>query len=193
MVDVASTRSTRHPLAHRLSAHPEVSTVEISGPLAQITRYVLAGVRLALGWVFLWAFLDKMFGLGHDTTSAKAWVNGGNPTKGFLMGAEGPFAGLYHNIAGTPVTNFLFMASLLVIGTALILGVTMRLAAIGGAALTVMMWSAVLPPANNPFMDDHLIYAGVLIALALLGAGNTLGLGRAWTNTALVRHTPWLG
>lgn len=29
-------------------------------------------------------------------------------------------------------------------------------------------------------MDDHLIYAGLLAGLALVGAGNTLGLGRAW-------------
>jgi thiosulfate dehydrogenase (quinone) large subunit len=70
------------------------------------------------------------------------------------------------------------MAGLLAIGVALILGIGMRLAAAGGAPLTVMMWTAVLPPASNPFMDDHLIYAAVLIVLALLGAGNTLGLGR---------------
>ena len=29
-----------------------------------------------------------------------------------------------------------------------------------------MMWSVVLPPANNPFMDDHIVYALVLILLA---------------------------
>jgi thiosulfate dehydrogenase [quinone] large subunit len=28
----------------------------------------------------------------------------------------------------------------------------MRLAAAGGALLTVLMWTAVLPPASNPFM-----------------------------------------
>jgi hypothetical protein len=39
------------------------------------------------------------------------------------------------------------------------------------ALLTVMMWTVVLPPDSNPFMDDHLIYGAVLIVLALLGAG----------------------
>ena len=43
-------------------------------------RYVTAALRLSLGWIFLWAFLDKMFGLGHETTSAQAWINGGHPT-----------------------------------------------------------------------------------------------------------------
>ena len=43
--------------------------------------------------------------------------------------------------------------------------------------MLVLMWAAELPLANNPFMDDHLIYAIVLVGLALAGAGTTLGLG----------------
>ena len=160
---------------------------------AAAARYLLAGIRLALGFVFLLAFLDKAFGLGHDTTSAKAWIHGGSPTKGFLgSAAEGPFSGFYHSLAGTGFDDVLFMAALLTIGVALMLGIGMRLAAGAGALLVVMMWTAVLPPANNPFMDDHLIYAAVLVLLALLGAGNTLGLGRLWTATPLVRRNPWL-
>ena len=52
------------------------------------------------------------------------------------------------------------MLGLLGIGVALILGIGMRVAAVAGALLLVLMWTAVLPPENNPFMDDHLIYAG---------------------------------
>jgi thiosulfate dehydrogenase [quinone] large subunit len=153
----------------------------------------LAGIRLALGWIFLWAFLDKTFGLGYATPAAKSWLNGASPTKGFLgSAAAGPFTGFYHSIAGTGLADVLFMAGMLAIGAALILGIGVRLAATGGALLTVMMWTAVLPPASNPFMDDHLIYAAVLIVLALLGAGNTLGLGRAWAATPLVRRAAWL-
>jgi thiosulfate dehydrogenase [quinone] large subunit len=47
--------------------------------LGTATRYLLAGIRLALGWVFLWAFLDKLFGLGHETAPAKSWLSGGSP------------------------------------------------------------------------------------------------------------------
>jgi thiosulfate dehydrogenase [quinone] large subunit len=54
------------------------------------------------------------------------------------------------------------------------------------------MWTAVLPPATNPFMDDHLVYAAVLVLLALLGAGNTWGLGRRWAATPFVRRNTWL-
>jgi thiosulfate dehydrogenase [quinone] large subunit len=159
---------------------------------ATAARYLLAGLRLALGWIFLWAFLDKLFGLGRATPSARAWIDGGSPTNGFLGSAKGPFSGFYHAIASSSGADLLFMGALLAIGVALLLGIGMRLAAVGGATLTVMMWTAVLPPTTNPFMDDHLIYAAVLIVLALLGAGNTLGLGRTWSALPLVRRAPWL-
>jgi thiosulfate dehydrogenase [quinone] large subunit len=156
-------------------------------------RYVAAGVRLALGFVFLWAFLDKVFGFGFATPEKDAWINGGSPTKGFLAnGAAGPFADFYHSIAGATWANWLFMIGLAGIGVALVTGIGVRIAAVTGSVLMVMMWSVVLPPENNPFMDDHLIYAGTLILLALLNAGDTLGLGRLWARTTLVREAPWL-
>jgi thiosulfate dehydrogenase (quinone) large subunit len=196
MVDIAKERNdtVRSPTGPRLDARGTPPTNDGQRDHRDpVVRYLLAGIRLALGWVFLWAFLDKMFGLGHETAAAKSWLNGGSPTKGFLgSAAKGPFAGFYHSIAGAGITNVLFMAALLGVGVALILGIGMRLAAAAGALLTVMMWTAVLPPASNPFMDDHLIYAAILIVLALLGAGNTLGLGRIWSALPLVRRATWL-
>ncbi|VVJ21671.1 putative integral membrane protein SCJ12.13c [Amycolatopsis camponoti] len=44
----------------------------------------LAVLRVVMGLTFLWAFIDKTFGLGYSTSSAQAWVSGGSPTKGFL-------------------------------------------------------------------------------------------------------------
>lgn len=157
------------------------------------TRYVLGGIRLALGWTFLWAFLDKMFGLGHETAAKNAWINGGSPTKGFLsFGAAGPFKGFYNEIAGAAWADWMFMVGLAAIGVALLLGVGTRIAATAGGLLLVMMWTAVLPPENNPFMDDHLIYAMVLVALALVGAGRTVGLGAAWERLPFVQRNAWL-
>ena len=152
------------------------------------TRYVWAITRLCLGWTFL----DKTFGLGHETTSAHAWINGGSPSFGFLSGATGPFAGFYQSIAGAGWVNWMFMIGLLGIAVALLLGIGMRIAAVSGAVLLVLMWSASLPPQDDIFMDNHIIYALVLIGLVLVGAGNTLGLGRWWSGTTLVRRFPWL-
>src|SRR5262249_40417158 len=153
-------------------------------------RYVWAVTRLALGWVFLWAFLDKTFGLGFATPSGKSWLDGGHPTQGFLMGAKGPIEGFYHGIAGAAWADWLFMLGLAGIGVALVLGIGMRVAAATGALLLVLMWSAVQPLENNPFMDEHLIYALVLIGLALSHAGNTLGLGRRWAAVPAVDRYP---
>jgi thiosulfate dehydrogenase [quinone] large subunit len=160
---------------------------------AAVADYVWALVRLSLGWIFLWAFLDKLFGLGHETTSKQAWINSGHPTYGFLMhAAKGPLKGFYNGIAGTAWADWLFMLALAGLGIALILGIGMRIAAVAGTILCVMMWSTVLPPENNVFMDYRLIFALVIIGLALVEAGDTLGLGRPWGRTALVRHIPIL-
>ncbi|SFP32719.1 thiosulfate dehydrogenase [quinone] large subunit [Actinomadura madurae] len=156
-------------------------------------RYVWALARLSLGWVFVWAFLDKLFGLGHATPAAKAWIEGGSPTGGFLKNSPtGPFAGFYHDLAGAAWADWLFMIGLGGIGAALVLGVGIRIAAAAGAVLLVMMWTAVLPPENNVFMDDHLIYAILIVGLALVSAGDTLGLGRWWGNTRLAKRLPIL-
>ena len=67
-------------------------TSQVAAPSA-VVRYAAAAARVSLGWIFLWAFLDKLFGLGHETKSAQAWIHGGSPTYGFLAkGAKGPIA-----------------------------------------------------------------------------------------------------
>ncbi len=150
---------------------------------------VLGITRIALGWTFLWAFLDKTFGLGHETASADSWINGGSPTSGFLGHATaGPFSSTFQNMAGHAWADWLFMLGLLGIGAALMLGVAMRLAVSAGALLMVLMWAAVLPPDNNPFMDDHLIYALVLGVLGLSAAGRTLGFGKVWESLPIVEE-----
>jgi len=182
---------------HKISGRRALVNLRVvaARPLTEspAARYVWAAARLALGWVFLWAFLDKTFGLGHQTPSAKAWTDGGSPTEGFLKHApKGAFAGIYHDMAGAAFADWLFMTGLAGVGLALMLGIGMRVAAAAGALLLVMMWSAVLPPENNLFMDDHLIYAILIVGLALVSAGETLGLGRWWAGTRLVQRLPIL-
>ena len=133
---------------------------------------------ISTGFVFLWAFLDKTFGLGYATPAAKAWINGGSPTKGFLASVDvGPLQGFFHTIAGTRWANWLFMLGLLGIGVALIAGIGLRIAAVAGTLMMAMMWLAEFPLAQhtsageptgstNPITDYHFIYAVVAIVLA---------------------------
>lgn len=158
----------------------------------RIASYAWAVTRISLGFVFLWAFVDKTFGLGYATPSDRAWINGGSPTTGFLSNAEGTFGDFFQNLAGNAVLDWLFMVGLLGIGVALILGIGMWVAAISATAMLVLMWMASIPLDNNPFMDDHLIYAMVAIGLAAQKAGDTIGMGHSWGNQPIVRRFPIL-
>ncbi len=162
----------------------------------------MAVTRIALGLTFLWAFFDKLFGLGYSTPSARSWVSGGSPTKGFLSNVEvGPLTDFFQGLAGKPVVDWLFMIGLLGIGLAFTLGIAMWVSAISGAVMMMMMWAAEWPLARltitgdpsgstNPIIDYHLIYALAMITLAILGAGRVWGLARQWRGTALGRVLP---
>lgn len=150
--------------------------------------YLWALLRLGMGWIFLWAFLDKVFGLGFATVADKSWLLGNSPTYGFLTFAtKGPFASFYQSLAGSGIIDWLFMLGLLFIGLALILGIGIKIAGYSGALMLFLMWTAVLPPEHNPFLDEHIIYALLLILLTKVSSSK-LGLGKWWSNTKLVKR-----
>ncbi|MFE6357620.1 DoxX family membrane protein [Streptomyces rochei] len=165
---------------------------------------VFASARVLMGFVFLWAFVDKTFGFGYATVSGKGWVDGGSPTEGFLGHvAVGPMESTFHSWAGAAWADWLFMLGLLGIGLALTAGVALRLAAFAGTVMMALMWVAEWPPAKhlsdgsasmstNPFADYHVVYAVVLVALAAVSAGNVFGLGRLWARLPVVRDHAWL-
>ncbi|WP_228265832.1 hypothetical protein [Microlunatus elymi] len=164
---------------------------------------MLAVLRLAIGFVFLWAFLDKTFGFGYATTSSQAWINGGSPTKGFLISTQvGPFESLSHSIAGVWWANWFFMLGLLGVGLAVMAGVALRASAVAGTITLVMMWMVEFPldrtlsggglsGSPNPIVDYHVIYALVLIVVAATSAGMTWGLGRWWAQLPYNREHSW--
>lgn len=164
----------------------------------------LAVARVATGFVFLWAFADKLFGLHYSTVSSKAWIHGGSPTNGFLSHVDvGPLQGVMNDMAGTWWADTLFMLGLLAIGLAAVLGVALRPAAVAGSVLMVLMWAAEWPLAQhtsagsasgstNPLVDYHIVYALVLIVAALTFAGNTWGLGGRWARLPFVSRHPQL-
>lgn len=164
----------------------------------------LAVLRLATGAIFLWAFLDKLVGFGYATPGERAWINGGSPTEGFLGGVSvGPFESMFHAMAGNWLVDTLFMLGLLGIGLALILGIGMRIAAVAGGIMMLGMWAAEWPLAQNtsagepsmstnPLIESHVIYALVLIVLAVTYAGATWGFGKSWARLPFVQRNGWL-
>jgi thiosulfate dehydrogenase (quinone) large subunit len=156
-------------------------------------KYVQGILRIALGWIFLWGFLDKLFGFGYGTAPADAWLNGGSPTTGFLKFAtNGPLSSIFQAMAGYGFVDFLFMMGLMLIGIALIAGIAMKLATIGGIVMMSLMYIAVIPPEHNILIDEHVIYALVLLGLYFKKAGHEMGYGKKWEKCKLVKKYPCL-
>jgi thiosulfate dehydrogenase (quinone) large subunit len=155
-------------------------------------RKALAVLRILLGSIFLWPFFDKTFGLGFATTPEQAWIAGGSPAGGYLGSLEGALAPMFAAMAGQAWVDWAFMLGMLAVGSALILGVGLRAAAVGGTVIMAMMWLSSLPLVNHPVVDTHIIYASSLWVLALTGAGHTWGLGKSWASLPIAKNLPWL-
>ena len=200
---MATTFIHLHRSDHRTDA-PSTSITE-SLTMSSVFVHTLAATRIATGFIFLWAFLDKTFGFGFATPSANAWINGGSPTKGFLSSvAVGPFDDMFHSMAGNVLVDWTFMLGLLGIGVALMLGIGLRIAAVAGVVMMAFMWVAEWPlsktttngepsGSNNPIVDYHVIYALVLVLVATADqAGSTWGLGGRWRKIPFVERHPVL-
>ena len=147
-------------------------------------------LRLLLGWSFVWAFIDKLFGLGFSTCRAPdsssidfvcdaAMIRGGSPTYGLLeFGTESSHTGfLFQWMASAGpdtigVADVLFMLALLLAGVALMLGIGVRIAALGSALLMLCMFLAIdVWPETNPINSSHVIEMAAFLGIATVGPG----------------------
>ena len=132
-------------------------------------KKLLALLRIAVGWLFFYAGITKVLD--------PAWS-----AEGYLKGAES-FSGFFGWLASAdilPLTNFVNEWGLTVIGIALIIGIGARTAALAGAAMMILYWLPVLdfPYAgeHSYIVDEHIIYALVLLFFAVVRAGRIWGL-----------------
>lgn len=156
-------------------------------------KKLFAVLRLVMGFIFLWAGVDKIFGLGFATAPEKAWLAGVSPTSGFLANAtEGPFAPFFQTMAHNPVIDFLFVAGLVLVGCALLLGIGMTIAGYSGSLMMVLIYASMYPPENNPFFDEHVVYIISLLILVQVKAGRSWGYGAWWEKQSIVQKYPAL-
>ena len=59
-------------------------------------------------------------------------------------------------------------------------GIGLKIAGTAGPFMMLLMWAAQLPPATNPLIDNHIIFALLLMLFPVVKAGHTLGLGAWW-------------
>jgi thiosulfate dehydrogenase [quinone] large subunit len=126
-------------------------------------------IRISLGWIFFYAGITKV-------------INPNWSAAGYLNGAK-TFPEFYHWLASPgvlPITKFLNEWGLTLIGLSLILGLFMRLSSVLGAAMMLLYYFPVLTfpkvGANAYLVDEHIVYALVLLFLGAIKAGRVWGL-----------------
>lgn len=132
----------------------------------KISLFIL---RVGTGWMMFYTGITKV--LNPEWSSV-----------GYLRGAK-TFIGFYQWLtsAGTlPFIDFVNEWGLTLLGVSLILGIGVRLSSLLGALLMLLYYFPILDfPYPNPhsfLVDEHIIYALVLLVLAGFRAGRTMGL-----------------
>ena len=151
------------------------------------TKDLWVALRIVLGLIFLWAFFDKLIGLGFSTLPEKAWLLGNSPTTGFLTNTKGLFSPIFHSLAGVVLIDWLFMLGLLLIGISLLFGIALRLFSYLGTLLMFLLWLASVPPASNPLLDSHIVYGLVLVGIAMTKPYYGFGFGKSYYKCNLVK------
>ncbi|OGY63015.1 MAG: hypothetical protein A2745_00025 [Candidatus Harrisonbacteria bacterium RIFCSPHIGHO2_01_FULL_44_13] len=122
-----------------------------------------------MGWLMLYAGITKV--LDPNWSAA-----------GYLQGAK-TFAGFYQWLTQPnilPAINFINEWGLTLLGVSLILGIFVRLSSVFGTVLMMLYYFPVLTfpyiSQHSFIVDEHVIYALVLIFFAAIGAGRYYGL-----------------
>ena len=126
-------------------------------------------LRVSLGWLYFYAGITKV-------------INPEWSAAGYLKGAK-TFAGFYQWLTSPgilPLVNFVNEWGLALLGVSLIFGVFVRLSSVLGAVLMLLYYFVILdfphPNAFSYIVDEHVIYALVLIFFAATRAGRVWGL-----------------
>ena len=134
-----------------------------------LQRTLIVLFRVSIGWVFLFAAIRQ---IPDPEWSAAGFMSGAKTFPAFFqLMASPPFL---------PLIDALIPWAHLLIGLALILGIGMRLAAVGGAILLFLYYLPRLEfpmvGPNNFIVEYHLVYALLIIYLAAVRAGRVFGL-----------------
>jgi thiosulfate dehydrogenase [quinone] large subunit len=169
----------------------------------------LSIARILIGFVFFWAFIDKLFALGFSTGKdsktgvvdyfgPKAWINGAHVTEGYLKSSSGPLGSFFSGRGAQRWTDWVFMIGLAGIGLALMFGIGTKVAAWSGVAMLAMMytthaWPGTVTGATNPFLDEHIVYGVTAVGIVFVELKRqAVGLGSWWRKLPFVQKNNWL-
>ena len=148
----------------------EFGGITLLGKAHSLSALFIVVLRATIGGMILFAGLGKVTGEAFDAS-------------GYLVhgvDAASPVSGLYAAMGTTPwfveFANVFVPATQLLIGTALILGAFVRLAALGGAIQMMLFYLGGWSGEALALFDSTLVYAVVFLTVAAFGAGRVLGL-----------------
>ncbi|MDH7794256.1 MULTISPECIES: DoxX family membrane protein [unclassified Beijerinckia] len=126
--------------------------------------------RVVMAWTFLYPGIRQVLAPEFSVS-------------GFLSHTK-TFNGLFSLLASPPVSSivsFLVAYGHLLIGVSLLLGFMVRISAPLGALMMILYWMAhmdwpYIENKTNFIVDQHLVFAGLLIFLAIVQAGRFWGL-----------------
>lgn len=158
--------------------------------MTQFQKLSIFFLRITTGWMMLYSGITKII---DPQWSAAVYLKGAKT-----------FTGLYHWLADPqmlPITNVINEWGLTLLGISLIFGVFVRLSSILGVVLMLLYYLPLLDfPYPNPhsyLIDEHIIYAIVLLLLASFRAGRVWGLENWCSNLPICSQFPrlreWLG
>jgi uncharacterized membrane protein YphA (DoxX/SURF4 family) len=114
--------------------------------LIRFLRFTFTGVRILIGWLFLYEGVSKLF--------ASGWTSAG-----YLMESHWVFSGVFHWMAETPavleIVDLINIWGLILIGFCLFLGIFTKMASLVGATLLTLYFLA-----NPPFVGFIGAYTG---------------------------------
>ena len=141
-------------------------------------------LRISMGWLMFYAGITKL-------------LNPNFSAAGYLKGAK-TFSGFYNALLSPsvlPAINFINEWGLTLLGVSLILGIGVRLSSVLGAALMILYYFPVLDfpfVAHSYIVDEHIIYALILVFFASVKAGRIWGLENWCANLPICKKFPTL-
>ncbi len=147
---------------------PERSTKMKAESLTARQQQLLALIRTALGFLFLYSGLTKLLG---DFTAA-----------GYLnFATKGPLTDLFQALSGNPIVDFLVVYGEIAIGLSLILGVFVWLGALSGSLMMMLYYLSSFPPEHG-LVSEHIIYILVFALLWAFDSGHYYGFQNTFDN-----------
>lgn len=151
--------------------------------MTKAQRITLFLLRISLGWLFLYSGITKIL---DPSWSAVGYLSGAKMLPGLFAWFASPEV--------LPIVNILNSWGQLLIGSALLLGVGVRIASVSGILMMALYYLPILdfpyPNAHSLLVDEHVVYAAGLAMLMAYRAGTVWGLTRWCANLPLCRRFP---